>query len=143
MLKRAIESLQGKAPSWTIDTRVDTPFDAKLPEYYVNEVSLRMEFYQRLGEARTQEEVAAISEELRDRFGALPEPALWLLSLSRVRTYAASHGFTTIKLDSYTLFLERKTGKESHTNKVLVGRIKTPEDFETKVRAAIDGMLSK
>lgn len=143
MLKRTIDSLQGKAPSWTIDTRVDTPFDAKLPEYYVNEVSLRMEFYQRLGEARTVEEVAAIAEELHDRFGALPEPALWLLALSRVRAYGASHGFTTIKLDAYTLTLERKTGKESHTNKVLVGRIKTPEEFEEKVKSSIDGMIGK
>jgi hypothetical protein len=41
--------------------KIDFPFDATLPDTYINEVSLRMEIYQRLGEAITWEEVNEIS----------------------------------------------------------------------------------
>lgn len=142
LLKRAIESLQGKAPSWTIDTRVETPYDARLPEMYVNEVSLRMEFYQRLGEARTVDEVTNISKELEDRFGILPEPAQWLMATTRVKVAGAQKGYVLIKQESHSLVLERKTGEKSQSNRVLMTKPKTPIEFEKKVIDAIDAMAS-
>jgi transcription-repair coupling factor (superfamily II helicase) len=137
LLKRTIESLQGKTPSWTIDTRIETPYDARLPDLYVNEVSLRMEFYQRFGEAKTIDEVSEIAKELADRFGALPEPALWLVACSRVKVAAAQKGYTLIKQETHSLVLERKSGQKSQTNRVLMSRPKSPEEFERKVLDAI------
>lgn len=140
LLKRTVESLQGKTPSWTIDTRIETPYDARLPDLYVNEVSLRMEFYQRFGEAKSLEEVSDIAKELADRFGPLPEPALWLVVTTRVKVAAAQKGFTLIKLETHSLVLERKSGQRSQTNRVLMSRPKTPEEFEKKVTEAISAM---
>jgi transcription-repair coupling factor (superfamily II helicase) len=140
LLKRTIESLQGKGSTWTIDTRIETPFDARLPEAYVNEVSLRMEFYQRFGEARTPEEVGELAKELSDRFGALPEPACWLVSTTKVKIAGAMRGFTLIKLENHSLLLERKTGEKSQTNRILMARPKTPEEFEMKVVQALHEM---
>jgi len=133
LLKRTIDSLQGKSSSWTIDTKLETPFDAKLPEYYVNEISLRIEFYQRLGDAKSHEEVDAIGKEIRDRFGVLPDQASWLLACTRVRIRAAAKGFSLVKVENYSVQLERKTGKESRTNRVLMNLAKTPEEFEMKM----------
>ena len=53
-------------------------FDARLPEDYIDEISLRMEIYHRLGEATSPEEVDAILSELKDRFGP-PLPSLMAL----------------------------------------------------------------
>jgi transcription-repair coupling factor (superfamily II helicase) len=143
LLKRTIESLQGKSPSWTIDTRIETPYDARLPDMYVNEVSLRMEFYQRFGEAKTSDEVDELAKELVDRFGPLPEPALWLVSTTRVKITGAQKGFTLIKLESHSLILEKKTGQESRSNRVLISRPKTPDEFEKKVSDAIESMAAE
>jgi transcription-repair coupling factor (superfamily II helicase) len=140
LLKRTIESLQGKTSSWTIDTRIETPFDARLPDMYVNEVSLRMEFYQRFGEAKTLDEASGIAKELVDRFGPCPEPAQWLVATTRVKIAGAQKGFTLIKLETHSLILERKTGQKSHTNRILMSRPKSPEEFEKKVIEAIDTM---
>ncbi len=133
LLKRTIDSMQGKAPSWTIDTKVEIPFTAKLDDDYVNDVTLRMEIYQRLADARTLEEVEEIWEEVKDRFGKPPEHALALYHLSRIRVFAAQHGFTTIKVDAFTLFYEKKSGHDVTNNKVLIGRISTPQTMEEKV----------
>jgi transcription-repair coupling factor (superfamily II helicase) len=141
LLKRTIESLQGKTPSWTIDTRIETPFDARLPDMYVNEVSLRMEFYQRFGEAKNLEEVGEIAKELEDRFGPLPEPAQWLVATTRVKVAGAQKGFTLIKLETHSLILERKTGEKSQSNRILMSRPKSPEEFEKKVIDAIGTMF--
>ncbi len=51
LLKRAIDALkQNSSPSFT-ETKMEFSFDACLPEDYINETSLRMEIYHRLGEA--------------------------------------------------------------------------------------------
>ncbi len=57
MLRRTIQALQGDISSVLVDTKIEMPIDARLPEDYVNETSLRMEIYQRLGEALSWEEV--------------------------------------------------------------------------------------
>jgi transcription-repair coupling factor (superfamily II helicase) len=137
LLKRTIDSLQGKTPSYTLDTRIDTPFDARLPDYYVNEVSLRMEIYQRLGDAISQDEVDSIWHEVKDRFGHPPEQALWLYHTSRLRVLAGKRGYTHVKVDTLTLSYERKTGTSSTTNKVLLPKIKSPQDLEKKVSALL------
>lgn len=133
LLKRTVDSLMGKAPTWTLETKIEIPFDARLPEYYVNDVSLRMEIYQRLGDAVTVEEVDAIWTEVKDRFGTAPEQALWLYHSSRLRVFASQKGYTLIKLDNITLSYEKKSGTESYSNKVLISRIKTAKELEEKI----------
>jgi len=137
MLKRTIDSLQGKAPTWSLETKVEIPFDARLPEFYVNDVQLRMEIYQRLGDAISLDEIDEIWKELQDRFGRPPEPAVWLYRLSRLRLLASSLGVTLVRLDTMSCFYERKTGSGVTSNKVLVGRIKTPEELEEKIGALL------
>lgn len=133
LLKRTIQAMQGKIPPVITDTKVEFLADARLPEDYVNEASLRMEIYQRLGEALTWEEVDMIWEEIKDRFGPPPEPALWLYHLTRIRVFAARHGFTLVKQDKVTLTLERQKGKESQHRKVMLNHPKTPQELEKKI----------
>lgn len=133
LLKRTIQAMQGKVPSVLTDTKIEFRIDARLPEDYVNETSLRMEFYQRFGEALSWEEVDAIWEEIQDRFGPPPEPALWLYHLTRIRVYASRHGFTLLKQEKLSLTIEKRKGKDSVLRKILMPKFKTPEELEKKV----------
>ncbi len=133
LLKRMIETLKGKGPTWTHETKIDTPFDARLPEFYVNDVNLRMEMYQRFGDAMTLQEAEDIFKELNDRFGKPPEQALWLYHLTRLKIIASQKGYTQIKLDNYSISLEKKEGNTLISKKQLLPKIKTPELFEKKV----------
>jgi len=138
LLKRTISAMQGKSPSIVTDTKVEFPIDARLPEDYINETSLRMEIYQRLGEAIEMAEVEAIWEEVEDRFGAPPEPAVWLYHLSRLRVYASRRGFTLLKQEKFTLIAERKKGKETISRTLVVTKPKTPQEMENKIIAALE-----
>lgn len=138
LLKRTIQALQGKVPSIITDTKIEFPLDARLPEEYIDEVSLRMEIYQRLGEALSWEEVDAIWAEVQDRFGPSPEPALWLYHLTRVRVHAARHGFTLLKQDKLSLTIEKRKGKDTLTRKILVPKYRSPQEMENKILAELN-----
>lgn len=133
LLKRTILALQGKAPSILTDTRMDFSIDARIPEDYINEVSLRMEIYQRLGEATSFEEVDEVWGEVQDRFGKPPEPAQWLYHFSRIRAYAGRNSITQIKQEKLSLTIEKQKGKDLIVRKVLCKVFKTPQEMEKKI----------
>jgi transcription-repair coupling factor (superfamily II helicase) len=133
LLKRTILTLQGKVPSIISEVKLEFPFDARLPEEYVNEANLRMEMYQRFGEAISTEEIEALWAELQDRFGPAPEPAKWLYHTARIRAFAALHGYTLLKLDKLSLATEQQKGKQSIVRKLLFTIPKTPELFEERL----------
>ncbi len=141
LLKRTIKALQGKVPSIITDTKVEFPIDARLPEEYVNEVSLRMEFYQRFGEALSWEDVDAIWEEIQDRFGQPPLPAEWLYHFTRLKVYASRHGFTLVKQEKIALTIEKNKGKESLLRKIIAPKYKTPQEMEKKIVSELEKML--
>lgn len=138
LLKRTIQTFQGKIPASISEVKIDIPIDARLPEDYVNATSLRMEIYQRLGDAISWEDVDSIWDELIDRFGPCPEPAQWLYHLSRIRVYAALQGFTLLKLEKFSLTMELK----EQIKKVLFGKIKNPQHFEDQMINAMKNFNS-
>lgn len=133
LLKRTIQAMQGQAPSIITDAKVEFPVDARLPEEYVNEISLRMEIYQRLGESISWEEVDTLWAEVQDRFGPAPEPAQWLYHLTRLRVFAALNSFTLIKQEKLSLMIEKGKGKDSTIRKLLAPKYKSPQEMETKI----------
>lgn len=133
LLKRTIKTLEGKRPSIITDTKVEFPFDARLPEEYINETTLRMEIYQRLGDAVTFDEVDEIWNELKDRFGPPPEPVLWLYHITRIKAWSCRQGYSKIKLDKISLLSEKQKRKKTFSYKQLIGKVKTPHELEEKV----------
>jgi transcription-repair coupling factor (superfamily II helicase) len=134
--------MQGKGPPALTETKIEFPTSAFLPEDYVNETSLRMEIYQRLGEAVSWEDIDLIFEELRDRFGPPPEPVEWLYRLSRLKVFASQHGISLLKQDKVSLTIERQQKKQTITKKILMTLSKNPQDMEEKVLAGLKMMFS-
>lgn len=139
LLKQTIDSLNGKKmPTPLGHTKVEFPINAKLPEDYVNETCLRLEIYQRLGEAQHFEEIDTLMEEIRDRFGPPPEPVRYLYHITRIRLYAAKRGISILKMHKHTLSLEKKKGTKIQKNQVFLAPIQNPKALEKKVKEAID-----
>jgi transcription-repair coupling factor (superfamily II helicase) len=96
MLMEAVSEARGEPLVAHADIRVDLPLAAFIPEEYVADVDERVRAYRRLAGAPTVETVDAVSEELKDRFGALPEPARNLVDIARIKAVAADHGITNV-----------------------------------------------
>ena len=82
------------------DVRIDLPVDAHLPPDYIASDRLRLEGYRRLAAAANDSEVAAVVDELTDRYGALPEPAQRLVAVARLRLLCRDAGITEVSAPS-------------------------------------------
>jgi transcription-repair coupling factor (superfamily II helicase) len=80
------------------EVKIELPIDAHLPHDYVPSERLRLEMYKRLAEVRSDEDVAAILEELDDRYGEPPKPVASLLEVARFRARAHGAQLTDVTL---------------------------------------------
>ena len=89
-------------PPPVLDLRVS----AFIPSDYIKGASQKVSFYQRLAAAQTLDEVNALGEELRDRFGPLPTEVQSLLDLTSLRVLASAKGVQKVALEKQQLTLE-------------------------------------
>lgn len=89
-------------PEETKDVRIDLPVDAHLPPDYISSDRLRLEGYRRLAAATSDGDIAAVIEELVDRYGPLPEPAERLVAVARLRLLCKASGITEVSAVSAT-----------------------------------------
>ena len=76
----------GLSPQITVDAPI------MIPDDYVPDLAVRMALYRRLNDADSQDEVEALSAEMIDRFGPLPDPTANLVQLIQIKRQAiAAH----------------------------------------------------
>jgi len=78
------------------ECKVELPITAHLPVEYVPSERLRLDLYRRMADCSDDAGLNSIVEELVDRFGELPEPALSLIEVARIRTLAKSKELTEV-----------------------------------------------
>ncbi|WP_197497913.1 MULTISPECIES: transcription-repair coupling factor [unclassified Mycobacterium] len=107
LVGEAVEAYRAAADGQTVttaeepkDVRIDLPVDAHLPPDYIASDRLRLEGYRRLAAAASDAEIDAVVEELVDRYGALPEPALRLVAVARLRLLCRGAGITEVSAPS-------------------------------------------
>lgn len=137
MLKRTIKALQGEIPTGLTETKIDFAYDARFSEEYINEPSLRMELYQRLGEAMSWDEVDSIWEEVIDRFGPPPDTAKWLYHMTRMRVVAAKKSYTQVVINKHSMVSTKKIGEKEHTAKISLKAFSNPKELEEQVVACL------
>jgi len=87
--------------------------EATLPTTYINEPRLRIDIYRRLALAENLETIAAIGEELSDRFGKHPQSVQTLIEISRIRVMAEEAGVQRVENENERLICHlAKPGKE-------------------------------
>ena len=77
---------------------LDLPLDANLSPDYVGKEELRLEAYRRLAEVTTDAEVDDIRAEWEDRYGPVPDQAVALLDVARLRAEAHRLGVREINV---------------------------------------------
>jgi transcription-repair coupling factor (superfamily II helicase) len=121
----AFRSAAGAAPSDAVaeltPVRVELPVDAHLPHDYIPGERLRLEAYRKIAEAPGGDELAAITDELRDRYGALPPPVVTLLEVARFRQVCRAHGVTEVAVQGSRLRFAPVTLQDSQV--VRLGRL--------------------
>ncbi len=107
ILQDAVAELRGQPhvpdePPPILDVRVS----AYIPGDYIRGASQKIAFYQRIAAARSADEVSAIADEMRDRYGPIPKEGEALLELARLRLLASAKGVEKLSLEQRRLTLE-------------------------------------
>ena len=85
----------GVPKSWAPpDVTLDRP--AHLADAYIPDDAVKLDIYRRLARAVQPCEIAAVRDELRDRFGPLPDEASRLLLVAELRALGAQVGLETV-----------------------------------------------
>jgi transcription-repair coupling factor (superfamily II helicase) len=111
LLAEAVQEIQGKQAEVSVpSTTVDLPLDAYLPDEYIGDRTLKVNFYQRLANLTSPEQIEAMTAEMTDRFGAPPLPVQNLLTMVRLKVEAAQLGFESVALkDNEFVLTVRRT----------------------------------
>ena len=103
LLQEAVRELeqeegQGSSDSNAADElpKMDLPLQARIPESYIDHLPTRMAIYQRLARLTQGQEVPVLRDELRDRFGPVPEEVENLFVIAELRIRASAVGVESI-----------------------------------------------
>jgi transcription-repair coupling factor (superfamily II helicase) len=111
LLARAVEALKsGKEPELekitSSGSEVDLQIPALIPESYLGDVNLRLQFYKKIAIAKNIRELDEIQVEMIDRFGLLPDATKNLFAQATLKQTAEAMGITKIEASSKSGKLE-------------------------------------
>jgi len=82
-------------PETKLEARVVTDVEAYLPDEYVPDNREKMTLYKSIADTKDLEQLNALTEEINDRFGMLPETGRQLLELRQIRLLAGEADIDT------------------------------------------------
>ncbi len=98
----AEEELKGGIPN---PVNVDLPLAMGIPVSYIPDQHLRLKLYRRLADVEREDELDALEEEFRDRFGPIPEQVKNLIYQMRVKLYAQKVGLSSVSFEGDQIVL--------------------------------------
>jgi transcription-repair coupling factor (superfamily II helicase) len=128
MIGEAVRELRGDGPAERAEVRVELPVDAHIPHDYVTGERLRLEAYTRIASINSPIDIAAVRDELTDRFGAVPRQVENLLAVARLRAVARQAGLTDITLQA---------------SKIKFSPVELPESRQVRVQRLYPGTVLK
>jgi transcription-repair coupling factor (superfamily II helicase) len=152
LLSRAVEALKsGKEPELDAvlseNTEIDLQVSALIPEAYLGDVHLRLQFYKRIASGKNQTELDEIQVEMIDRFGLLPEPLKTLFAITAVKLEALKLGIR--KIEAHSKGGKIEFGQKPNVDPMKIIRLiqnqtkKYRLDGPTKLRFTLDAHENK
>ncbi len=87
LLDEAVSRLKGEAMPERVEPEINLKVPAFIPEDYVPDPNQRLIIYKRFAQSSAEEDVAAVGDELLDRFGKHPLPVSYLLESMKLRVH--------------------------------------------------------
>lgn len=88
MLEEAVREAKGEEQPAEKTVTIDVQVKAYIPWEYISDNGVKINFYQRINAVKEKEELSQLAEELKDRFGPLPDAVINLLQIAAIKLAA-------------------------------------------------------
>jgi transcription-repair coupling factor (superfamily II helicase) len=103
MIQEAVDALRGGEREPDVDPALTLPVSAFIPDDYIADAYHRLAYYKRVAAVETAEALAALREEMRDRFGTLPEPVVRLFEVMDIKRLARALRLAKVEADDHRI----------------------------------------
>ena len=129
LLEQAVRHLQHMPPKQVLDVHVDLPGEAFIPPTYVPDMRLKIDLYRRLARVAMADELADLSAEMLDRFGAWPASVGRLIEQAELRIAAAGWQIDAIRREEgFVVFDYRNRPRIEELARARPGRLRLVDE---------------
>lgn len=139
LLDQTVAELKNEKREVKVNPRLELEISAYLPASYINAQDQKIDFYQRIYNAFSQEGLKEIEEELVDRYASPPQPVQALLHAARIRILARDLDIEIIRQHKNTLVIQFVRG--ASPDRDLLKAAELPKSARIKVTSRQPLML--
>ena len=96
LLDEAVRKLKGEKVEEDIETSINLPIEAFLPDDYIPDSRQKISIYKKISGIKNDTEKEHLTNELKDRYGEIPEPVEMLLEITSIKQLCKKLGITAI-----------------------------------------------
>ena len=96
LLSETVKSLSGEEVEESVETRINLPVEAYLPDEYVPDSRQKVSLYKKIAGLETVGDRADLEAEMSDRYGTIPEPVEMLLEIAQLKHLSKELGVESI-----------------------------------------------
>jgi len=85
MLEQAVKEMKGESTEEKPTTQLNLGIALRIDESYVSEENQRLRLYKKIAGAQSEDAIAELRAEMEDRYGTLPDAAVYLLEAASLR----------------------------------------------------------
>ncbi|MDF2672062.1 MAG: mfd [Clostridiales bacterium] len=111
LLEEAIREISGDEKEEYIETTIEIPINAYIPDNYIEDQVLKIEMYKKIASIENLEDKMDMEEEMTDRFGDIPKSLENLINIAYIKGLAKKVKVTNIKQLGKDILVQFKDGK--------------------------------
>ncbi len=137
IIEHTVSELKGQPLDEEFHPQIDMKVSAHFPEEYIPDMKQRLEAYKRLMSAKGFDKILDIEEEVRDRYGKLPDEAQNIVALAELKMLATQHRVQKIEAFGSTVKLVFDASTPATNSQIT----RTIKEFETPITRPSPGTL--
>ena len=96
LLDQVVKEMKGIEETEETEITVDINVSCYIPDEYISNENQKIEVYRNIALCRTEEDIKNIEEDIKDRFGKIPEEVYNLLEIAKIKEMAKENGIIKI-----------------------------------------------
>lgn len=97
LLSEAVKELKGEETAEDLETQIDLPVNAYVPDNFIEDEVLKIEIYKKIASIQNKDDKMDVEDEITDRFGDMPSPLLNLIDIAYIKSFAKKYKIISIK----------------------------------------------